>query len=529
MNHYSRIASSNQFEIIPIAPPFSFFSFIDNRFPRVYPLRRILSQARLLNAKTMVFERVNNAYDLEEENTDIRVRFPDFNNSESFRLSFFTKKFATKRGFATAKQTDFIGYVIIKIDEIPSQGKKMRIYESVLPLRKDSNNCVRGSQKWICNILGNQFEVDGYIYAQQNNITNVCAHVALKTAAARYRDISYHEMNEIIGIDHIKRQLGGSNGINSQEMVKILETAGARCFVADYSDITSHPPAPFHKYIYSSIESGFPAIICFGTSEPDSYHAISVFGHMFNEDIWVPNADFSYFRIGAGTKYIPSESWLSMYIVHDDNWGSNYNIPRHYLHTNRICKTPDGIPFLCPEEIGNVVNVISTVPKTVKMSPIRAEAIGVDYLFTILTQMSNAMNIWGKRLDLYAQKNMLVIRTILVLGRDYIDHLEKMRDWGNKRIRKEIIQVLGEHLKNELFWLIELSIPELFSANKRKIGEVLIRSDHQPTTERDLKSFMMGRLSNNFIFYDGGGPSNPKYKFIPSGIDTHVELYGIDK
>ena len=178
------------------------------------------------------------------------------------------------------------------------------------------------------------FKVNGYLYAQQNALTNVCAHVALRTAAARFHpngDMSYREMNQLLGIDHVKVKMGEGSGLTTQQMQRVLEAAGAKCFPADYSNPSANPP-PFQKYIYGSIESGYPAIVIFGTTDPDgSLHAVPVFGHTLNQDTWVPSADFSYFKIGEGTKYIPSESWLSMFIAHDDNWGSNYCIPRHYL------------------------------------------------------------------------------------------------------------------------------------------------------------------------------------------------------
>ena len=121
---------------------------------------------------------------------------------------------------------------------------------------------------------------------------------------------------------------------------------------------------------------------------------------------------------------------------------------------------------------------------------------------------------------------MLVIRPILVNGTDYVNHLKKIRDWEKNRIRDAMIQVLKLFLQDDLYWLVELSVPELFSANRRKVGEVLIRADYEPSTKRDLKSFVIARLPNNFVLYDGGGPSKPHYSFIPSGIESHVELYG---
>ena len=76
-------------------------------------------------------------------------------------------------------------------------------------------------------------------------------------------------------------------------------------------------------------------------------------------------------------------------------------------------------------------------------------------------------------------------------------------------------------------WLIELSVPELFSANRRKIAKVLIRAEKEvgPKYDRDISSFVAARLPGHFVLYESGGSSNPKYKFIPSGVSSHFELY----
>jgi hypothetical protein len=130
--------------------------------------------------------------------------------------------------------------------------------------------------------------------------------------------MSYRQMNQLLGFDQVMKK---TEGLNLQQMVKVLEAAGAKCFQADYSKPNAAAP-PFQKYLYGSIESGYPAIIIFGTTAEDgSLHAIPIFGHTFNQDTWVPNAEGSYFKVGEGTKYIPSESWLSMFVAHDDNWG----------------------------------------------------------------------------------------------------------------------------------------------------------------------------------------------------------------
>jgi hypothetical protein len=226
MNRYARTASSEALEFISIQRPFSFFHIAETRFTGCDPLRRLFSQVRMLQGKTLVVETLKEPDDLREENEDLRKRDPSL-NSNAYRLSFFSKSFATSRGLAAAGNEDFLGYVILKQDTMPIFGSSHRVYESVIKNSRYPNNFVRGQQTWKCRIAGNQFEVDGYIYAQQNGITNVCAHVALRTAAARFHnagDMSYREMNDLLGIDH--KTFTVESGLNVDQMAQVLRKRG---------------------------------------------------------------------------------------------------------------------------------------------------------------------------------------------------------------------------------------------------------------------------------------------------------------
>jgi hypothetical protein len=479
----------------------------------------------------MVVEQLGNPKDLLEENEDLQKHSPDFAKSTAYRLSFFKRKFANRRGLNSTKDAEFIGYAIVKEDYAPSFGEIRRIYESVIHPSRHDNNFVRGSQVWSCQAGSKQFKIAGYLYAQQNGLTNVCAHAALRTVAARFRDMSYREMNQLLGIDHIKVKIG--DGLPVQQMVQVLEKAGAQCFQADYSKPSPNPP-PFQKYIYGSIESGYPAIVVFGTADQnDTLHAVPVFGHTFNQDTWVPSADVSYFKVGQGTIYIPSESWLSMFMAHDDNWGSNYCIPRHYLRPKQQPapgQPAPGQPAPKPEKTVSecIAHVIGTMPKEVKVNPVYAEVIGADYLFTILPQLPAKKNLWAQRLSKYAGARLMVLRPYLLNSTEYTAHLAKVRDWDGEPLRADLISALRANLLKEHLWMIELSVPELFSANLRKVGEVLVRAEVLPAVKRDLGSFILARLPGYFALLAGGSPSNPQYQFIPSGAEGHVELIGCE-
>jgi hypothetical protein len=213
-----------------------------------------------------------------------------------------------------------------------------------------------------------------------------------------------------------------------------------------------------------------------------------------------------------------------MYIAHDDNWGSNFCIPKRFLHPNHICKLwPDG-PRVCPEDGERVAYVIGTFPKDIRVSAISAEAIAADFLFSMLGQLPPRSEAWDRRLTEYAKANLLVLRPILIHTRDYVEHLAQIQDWEGQSIKESLIRDFKD-MDDQKLWLVELSIPELFSANRRKVGEVLIQAEGVPGTKRDFSNFIFARLPSYFVLYESGGVSNPEYSFVPSGVHSHTSLY----
>ncbi|HUT54595.1 MAG TPA: hypothetical protein VM658_14490 [bacterium] len=309
-------------------------------------------------------------------------------------------------------------------------------------------------------------------------------------------------MNEVIGID---LDTGPIRGLTETEVGKVLEYSGL-----NWSLRGQKPGVPLKKIIYGHIESGYPALVVF-KSGPDERHAIPVIGHTFNEDTWVPRAESSYFVVGKSTKYIPSESWVDMFIIHDDNWGSNYCVPNDYF-----------------EDQG--ASVILTLPKQVLTDPIRAEVIGSNYLMKILPSVPAGAGPWAKRLDYYARNDLLVIRPLLISGSAYTRHLRQVADWDGLKIGDEkLIGTIENEIGQEQVWMVELSVPELFSANKRKLGEVILRAEVKPTNILDFSNYYITRLPGYFVLYKSGGPDTPRFQFDSSGSDSHVELYGCEE
>jgi len=550
MVRYAREAHGRTPKYFQIDRPFSNFRFIEERsLSRVPTLRRIMSQVRQHGGKTMVVERVrtNDVEELREENEAIRIRYSTLSASRVWRLSFFSEPLTSARELANILPQHFLGYTIIKIDDVPARPSEgARIYESVIRPSRRANNFIRGAPTWNCTVDGIAMKTTGYLYAQQNAMTNCCAHVACRTVAACFhkdRDMSYREINLLLGIDHVSRKVGGPDGggLQSSEIAAVLRAAGAECIRADYADIllpdVKREDLPFQKFIYGSIESGFPVIVCFRarpneTEERPDGHAIPLFGHTFNEDTWVPSAMQSYFTVGPETEYIPSESWVSMYIGHDDNCGSNFCIPRRFLYARRECNKLGAGHDLCEMQPECVAHIIATIPKGVKVRPVEAEGIGAGYLLPILEQLSIKPlrgTPWYARLNWYAERNQLVLRPILLDSSEYPQHLLKLSDWHHKRLYRRTIKTVRNLLPVGKVWMIELSIPELFSANRRKVAEVLLTAEMKVDEKRTFDSFVIARLPGWFAVLPAKPKAaNPRFTFHPSGAVGHVQLYGCE-
>ena len=533
--------------------PFSNFQFVEREFDGLVSLRRIFSQVRQLGGRTLVLEQIDSkdAEDIREENEDLTIRCPTFSKSATYRLSFFTKRITSTGDLLTATDEDFLGYALVKRDDLPDgQGfNGTRIYESVIHSSHRSNNYIRSARTWACLVADTQFRVKGLLYAQQNSATNVCAHAALRTAVSHFHpngDMTYREMNKVAGIDHKKRIIGGNSGdgLTQQEMQAVLEAANAVCLLVDYEqEYPSHfAPPPPEAYLYGNIEAGYPAIVCFATSKrsggkPDPSaprHAITVFGHTFNEDTWVSRAEQFYYH-SANAGFIPSRNWLSTFIAHDDNFGSNYCIPRNFLYVRRICTRSKKKPEPCRSEADRVVHVLCPMPRDVLTAPNEAELIGIDYLGKMLSSdMLRREGRWMGRLYDHIQRSQIVLRPVLLESiTQYQEHLKRISDWEHRVIHRYLIDALESLIpsgKDRLgkVWMLELSIPELFSANKRKLGELILRADIETVVRRDFKNFVLARFPTDFLFFSGGSPSKPEYTPLESGTESHTELFGCE-
>jgi len=522
-----------------ISPPeivrsYSNFSFREERFPDNQPISRILSQARCLGCKSMFVERIPISGFVLADNGELKKAGKGFLRSEAYRINFFSRILKKPGDVRGIKQKHYLGYVVMKGNEYKNKPKQWIVFESIINSPRHDNNYAHASREYDVRAGKRIFKIVGSLYCQQNRVTNTCAHAALRTVISSITtagDISYKEINDIlrkkkVPFNHLKKDIGLST-----KQIKIVLTAKKIRFYElkdgkkQRARRKKRGSIPYQKYLYGSIESGYPALFGFQfrqKSEKNPSHMIPILGHTFNDDMWVPTAESIYFTVNKNTKYVPSEKWVSTYICHDDNLGSNFCIPRSYvdegLSMNPLKQTDD-------------VYVLGTLPEKCKCDPIEAEAIAADCLYEMMSRIQiDQRTPWLHRLKIAVENSWVVLRPILLTGEEYVKHLEGLRGWKKpkERISENMLQLLRQYLDG-IYWVVEISMPELFPANRRKLGEVVIYAHTYPSLQRNFRSFVFARLPGNFYFVKDVKKNEPDFWEIPSYIKTHSKLIELAK
>lgn len=414
---------------------------------------------------------------------------------------------------------DLIGYAILKHDIVESTDyDHWHVFEAVFRKYPHPHNCVPASTVFKVTIGDKHYSVHGVLYCQQNALNKSCAHVALRSLISRHLpegDIAYRKINDLAEI-HPESEKKPGDGLTVAEIRKVLQGLGIGFRDIDYTqDDSLRETHPYQKFLYAGIESGAGGLLGFHLSGPvvssqgPPRHIIPFFGHTFNKDTWVPDAELSYFNLGGSVGYVPSENWTSSFIGHDDNFGSNYCVPRLYV---------------TQKQADYVVELLN---KGAQYGGVQAEAVTLNFIYSLQSSLtkSSGNNDWIKRLVEFIKVKKIVLRAIFVPKSTYLKQLKSMADWDGKREDETIVELLEKLLPDNI-WVVEISLPQLFPANERKIGEVLLNPYEPVDAEHDVdfRLFLMARLPCFYFFLKSFETTRPDFLRISSKIQSHMPL-----
>jgi hypothetical protein len=289
-------------------PPFSFYRFIEQYWPgkeAKRTLHRIFSLMRKINAQTVTVEDLARKGELDSEAAAVEVRCGGSVEFKAYRFSFFACPL-TIDILPYVPDADYLGYAIFINMKLPDGTRSRYIYESVITepsIRTDGSSpfgnalpshyihCLRRYSGWVA---GNHFRISGSFFSQQNGLTHVCAHAALRWVLNNVPEraeeiISYENINKDLQIDHSKRKVGqyGNDiqaiGLPMDDLLKVLDKHDYKYLDVNFERPVGKPQ-PYWRFIYSIIESGYPVLVFF--TARGSRHVICAIGHTFNSDIW---------------------------------------------------------------------------------------------------------------------------------------------------------------------------------------------------------------------------------------------------
>jgi len=358
----------------------------------------------------------------------------------------------------------------------------------------------------------------GTYFCQQNGVSGVCAHAALRMLLNTHFGAFGVKLTDAT----VNKMLGIASGQDLRDMVSGgLDTAQISTVLQRHDRSYQAMPIETGKvdyvsFLLSLLESNSPGAIVFEIEGQDAKHIIPVFGHTFNSDLWYHEAEYAYHEIGQ-KRYYPHSNWIPSFIVHDDNFGMYYCMAIDSLlggpATERFAKRLKAVYAFGFLREG----VERTGRNAAEMS-----SLFVDSLASLIMKevAPRPKNLWLQRLAEVcdSRTTLPVIRTLLVSRSQYQGHLQQMLDWDFGRLEDKDVQTLTEQLPESL-WMCEVSLPDLYSTNKRKLGEVLYGIQLSKEPEDCIDGFLACRLPTLSLVLHGD-----ELRSYPNSLNGHTPL-----
>lgn len=444
---------------------------------------------RKMRAQWVVREDLAPDQELLDEQEAVMIRTGGSVELKAVRLTFFRDALEQA---SWRELNEPLGYVVLVGMKLPNSSRVCFILESVIRvptiwMQESANGCrcepVTNYYVHCCRefetVVGTaaehrRFKVVGSFFCQQNDLTHVCAHAALRmginsSPAHVGAKLTNRRINELLDIDHKAKHVGKydaqpgkhgtqpqSKGLTTEQIVRVVREMGWEAQVAEFN---SNPAIDYEDYIYPVMESGCPVIL--GIHGQSTAHVLAVLGHTLNSDRWSPEARHGYGAFPIAP-YISTSAWADHFIVSDDNFGMYVTVPTESI---RNILVPKFNPNL------HASLAIGLVPKGVTTAGYAVEQSAASVATKLIELIDpTPANRWLKLLKEPEQK--IVCRTLLVEKASYIKSMKEAEDEQKRRLTDAELSLL-EGLVPERAWLTELSVPNLYTGNKRKLGDIV--------------------------------------------------------
>jgi len=562
-----------KFQIKPCGKYESFFRIIDEFWLTPHQRRvahRICTVMRKFGAESIVVEGITasseEATRMKVEQEAIKRRLGAGTTFKVYKLTFLDEtlnpQITEVELHAASERGCVLGYVVV-VNVISEKGPiRNYVFESVIrelgcrlsvgernswqPL---NGHYLHVKRKFKCWLVGKDFPLEGSFFAQQNGITSVCAHACLvmmlNNVTKTGEIVSSEDINKFLGINHSTTKFrvdlpgaGADNnnashvGLTAQDVKDVVEKYGYEFHLRDFQGLKR---PKFREFIYGFIESSFPALLSFRTGT--NAHVVAAAGHTLNSNSWLPLASKTYSQTNdqrallqpSQKSYLSSLAWVDDFLVHDDNVGMQLSFPAHAFHD--VDHYAEDITFTPSYAVG-----IFPKAYNVQILAHQAERCAAEYLAHLAARIDHPIHARNYYLEHllthFAQRRQtVVLRTSLVSREDYMQHL-RLGDNHENLLKNHTIELVEEHLlSGQLFWLVEVSEPDLYVGNKAKVMDVLIDPSFIPPSgseERPTAAWYMCIRALKFPeLFLARKAQTSQFDTIELETKVHCTLYGL--
>jgi hypothetical protein len=464
---------------------------------------------RKMRARSLLVEELVANKEIIEEKEDIEIATGKPQKIYAKRFTFFSCDAATPRD--DIADIHIIGYAVLVIVTPGKTAPLQYILESVVrppchyhspdsvsPVANYYIHCFRDFTTTIGTQKGQKnFTFPGTFFCQQNGITHVCGHAALRiafnTLLPQYGQakVTSREINTVLGINEAEKGRSAQDGISVNQIIAFIKSRNMHPAVGDFD---KQPQMPYEEFVYPIIESAHPVIL--SITNQKIAHVVTLLGHTLNSDRWAEAYNgYGHQGLLAMPQYISASAWTDHFIESDDNYGMYNTLPSEQV---RNVLTPKYNACLHADV------AIGIMPQNAILSGLAAEFRGhAGFAFLRAALGKFPPNKWRAVLDRAAQAKNLVLRTLLCDKTRYMASIGQAKDEKGRSCTKNELAKISTLLPN-IFWVTELSITDLYTANKHKLGDLITRSD-VPEGDGSIELRICGWIPGAFAYVTASG------------------------
>ncbi len=481
-------------------PPFSFFFDLvgthwKSTSSNPITLHRICTLSRKQGASYVVIESALTRADVREEIDFLDNQLGGGGAAEAVTIAFFSCRTNPAENIETVLPSSLLAHVVLINYRAPgiTEFTNSYIYEAIvaIPAYRDSNgginqllnNFICADSEFRRSVRRREFSLRGIYYAQQNGVTHVCAHACLRMALNSIGvcnpPISSAMINNTLNI------VPPFAGLSLGQMQTVIDGIdGVRASIVNCKDL---PFSNFLTILAAIVESGHVALLVFRTDDASGEsgqqnidHVVTIFGHTRNSDEWHPEAIPAYSG-PPSTPYYPSSFWIDHFLIHDDNLGPYFAFSSRALEFDPKVKA---------------TWIVALHPIWPATRPDYAEAAAAALLANLLPSLAPLGS--GRWFEMMTRKQLrYVLRTILIERERYLEHLRDSRCHDSTVLSDEEVSLLAD--LPEMFWMVELSLPQLYAGNRSKLGDVLIDALNAPASDDLSTSLLALRVPSGLV------------------------------